>query len=147
MDDDATHRRTMIELAQAHVAEPVVVADIFEPPKTRFAPGGGALGLIGLMFSWRDANRAGGLPPNVLIALTADHVHFLKVERSLSGWTVRHVVRRWERRSFPLTASTANPAAITMDFDGQQVRLTSGSGSGAVAGELVGMLNGSKPPR
>lgn len=139
MGDDAAHRRAMIGLAQAHVAEPVIVADIFEPPKTRFAPGGGALGLIGLALGWRDANRAHGLPPSVLIAVTADQVYFLKVEGALSGWTVRNVIRHWQRGSFPLAASTTNPAAVTIDIDGQQVRLAPVSGA-ATAAELAEML-------
>lgn len=147
MSDNATHRRTMVDLAQPQVVESVLIADIFEPPKSFLANLGGAVGLIGLVFAWKDANRAGGLPPKVLVALTIDHVYFLKIERSLSSWTVRYVVREWETRSFPLTTSTANPAAITIEFDGLQVRLTSAAGSGAVARELVGILSRSRPSR
>lgn len=140
MEDDSIHRRAMIELAQPHLTEHVLVADIFQPPSSGPSPGGGALGIIGLMLAWRRVNRSAGLPASVLMALTSEAVYSFKVERSLSGWTVRFRLRHWERGHFPFVSSTPNPAAITIDFDGREICMTSCVGSGLVASELVAML-------
>jgi len=142
--DNATHRRLMVHLVQEQVPDSVLIADILEPPKSVFARGGGLYGLIGLLFAWKDANRAGGLPPFVLVGVTDEHVYFFKVERAISGWTVRYLIRQWSRDRFPLVSSTPNPATLTIVFGtdslAQEVRLSSGAGTGAVAGELVSIL-------
>ncbi len=140
MIDNEAHRRWMIKLAKRRVVSTVLLADIFEPPKSMLGGGLGLGALVGIITAWRDTNRAGGLPPHVMVVVTEKDVLLYEARRSLSGWTIGYEVVRWPREVFVTRASKTGPTRMTVDIGGNRVELAAAVGAGAVAAELVALL-------
>lgn len=88
-------RRYFIRVAQAAIAEPVLVADVYVPDQGGLPP---------WQWFWRRgasllflAGRAAALLHPVIVAVTAERVHVLEARSGWRGWRAKREVASWPR--------------------------------------------------
>jgi hypothetical protein len=111
-DQAKYYMSTYIEAAEAYTQKEILAANLYQPAGTAWASWNVVGGLGGMLESRarrkRAAQKAGGLPEMVLVAVSADEIHILEVRfRMGKPMEIPRTVKTLDRSAFAFDESRA----------------------------------------
>jgi hypothetical protein len=145
MNDRARkYMRQMIALHQPHVDEPILAASVFATVGAMASMGVGLVSpLAGALMRRAGKKKAGGLPFNVSVVVTATKVHIFAVKPSRGKMVPKSLQETWDRRQITVrTEDKAMATRVTIEFphEGRQIQLDATKGTRGMSEEVIRYL-------
>ena len=142
-DQSQQWRERYLQAVQPHVGEPVIAAGVLSRSGSVARMGVHKVSpLVGMIMGARAKKASGGLPTNVLVAVTADKVHLFDFSPRGTAFKIKNEVAVWERRKMRVTTEdkmTATRVRVELD-GGTTVELDAMKGGGGFNDEMIGLL-------
>jgi hypothetical protein len=135
----------LIDSAQPHVDEPVLACAAFSTAGALNSVGvGKASPIAGMLMRKSGKSKAGGLPTNVLVAVTATKAHLYSFKPRGSYVVIKDKVGEWDRSDMQIRTedkSFATRLFITFPSEGRTIELDAAKGTHGLNEEVVRLLS------
>jgi hypothetical protein len=143
-------REVYLRAVQPYVDDPVLAAGMLSRSGGVARMGVAKVSpLAGLIMGARAKKASGGLPTNVIVAVTSQRVHLFDYSPRGTGFKVKREVATWARRNMRVTTEdkmTATRLRVELVDSGQTVELDAMKGGGGFNDELIELLMASPAP-
>jgi hypothetical protein len=135
----------MIDSVQPHVDEPVLACGAFSTAGSLTSVGVGKISpLASMLMRKKGKSKSGGLPTNVLVAVTATKAHIFGFSPRGSHVVVKNKVDEWDRRGMEISTedkSFATRVFIHLPNEGRRLELDANKMSMGINEEVLRLLS------
>jgi hypothetical protein len=141
-DGSEQWRERYLRALQPHVSEPVIGAGMLSRSGGVARMGVAKVSpLASVLMGARAKKASGGLPTNVLVAITADKVHLFDFSPRGMDFKIKGEVATWDRKEMRVTTEPkATATRVRVELPGSAVELDAMKGGGGFNDEMIELL-------